>query len=239
MRVNRIVAVAAVALAGLLASVGLAQSGDAVKVPAAQLYKEVSKSAKKANEKYKGKTIEITGKVARVTRSFTGKPEVAVEAGNEFTTVLCYTADKEPWGAFAKGQTVKVTGKFPDFPVVASLEDCKVEAVSAAPLKAVTAAALAKEAEADPVGSGKKLDKTTLKVTGTVVSQEFNAKTNFTDVVLKGTGKTNVACRLIPAEKEAAAALKAGQTATIVGQFGGAYENQVHLMTAMVLTEKK
>src|SRR5262249_12861603 len=82
---------------------------------------------------------------------------------------LCFTAEKEPWGTFVKGQTVKVTGKFPDFPVVPELEDCAVEAVTEANLRSVTAEALAKECEADPVAAGKKMEKPTLTGTGTGV----------------------------------------------------------------------
>jgi len=210
---------------------------EALKLTPQQLDMAVRKSAKKANDLYKGKTIELTGKVIRVNRHFSGKPVVELMAANEFSGVQCFTKDKNPWATFAPGQTVKVTGKFPDFPVVAQLEECAVEAVTKSTLREATADELAREAAADP--AGKKLAKATLKVTGTVASSEFNAKTNFTTVVLKGAGKTDVECQLIPAEKDAGAALKPGQKATVVGQFGGTFENKVHLTGAVVVTEEK
>jgi predicted lipoprotein len=231
------------AVAGLLAGAAPARAADRtdgpVKLTPAEFDKEVRKGAKKASEKYKGKTIELTGKVLRVTRHSSGKPLVELEAGNANAGVLCFTAEKEPWGTFVKGQTVKVTGKFPDFPVVAELEDCAVEAVTEANLRSVTAEALAKECEADPAAAGKKMEKQTLKVSGTVVARELDAKTGFTNVTLQGAGKTRVACQLIPAEKDAGAALEVGRAATVVGQYGFTFEGQVHVNDAVVLTEKK
>lgn len=229
-------------IVGLLAGV-LARAADdndrAVKLTPVQFDKEFRRSQKKTTEKYKGRSIELTGKVLRATRDFSGKPIVELEAGNPYSGLTCYTAEKEPWGTFARGQTVKVTGKFPDFPVVPSLEECTVKAVTKSPLRSVTAAALARECEADPAGTNKKMDKMTLKVTGTVASREFDAKTSFTDVVLKGTGTMQVACRLIPAEKESGAALQVGKTATVVGEFGASYEGRVHVASAVVLSGKE
>src|SRR4051794_31415241 len=109
--------------AGLLAAgAAVGQTGAAgdgggkdgtVKLTPAQFDKEFRKSQKATMTKYNGKTLELTGKVLRATRHFSGKPIVELEAGNEFAGVACYTVVKEPWGTFARGQTVKVTGKFP------------------------------------------------------------------------------------------------------------------------------
>ncbi len=231
------------ALAGLLFGVALARAQDPgpgpVKLTPQQFDREVRRGARKADEKYRGKTVELTGKVIRAVRHFSGKPLVELQAGNPYSGVLCFTAEKEPWGTVAPGQTVKVTGKFPDFPAVPSLEDCAVEPVTESRIRAVTAEALARECEADPRGAAKKLEKQTLRVSGTVASREPDARTGFTDVTLRCAGKTRVACRLIPAEKESGAALEVGRPATLVGQFGGAYEGQVHIDTALVLHDTK
>jgi len=234
---------ALLAIAGMLAGSAGAWAGDAkdepVKLNPEEFAKEVRKGFKKANEKYKGKTIELTGKVLRVYRHFSGKPEVELDTGNPASGVDCFTIDKEPWGTFAKGQTVKVTGKYPDFTVVAQLEDCKVEAVTESNIRSVTAEDLAKECAADPTAVKKKMEGQTLKVSGTVAARELDAKTGFTNVTLKGSGKTQVTCSLIPAEKDAGAALEVGKPATIVGLYGFTFDDLVHVESAVVLTEKK
>jgi tRNA_anti-like len=230
-------------IAGLLLGIALIRAGDArdepVKLTPEQFDKEVRKSVKKANEKYKGKTVELTGKVLRVVRHFSGKPLIELDTGNEAAGVLCFTTEKEPWGTFAKGQTVKVTGKFPDFTAVAELDDCAVEAVTESNVLSVTAEALTKECAADPVASDKKMKGQTVKVSGTVAARELDAKTGFTNATLTGSGKTQVVCQLIPAEKEAGAALEVGKAATLVGLYGFTFEDKVNVHTAVVLTEKK
>ncbi len=242
MDVNRITRrVALLVAVALLGSAVVRAADEPVKLTPEQFDKEVRKNAKKANETYKGKTIELTGKVLRVVRHFSGKPLLDLQANptNEASGVLCFTSEKQPWGKFAKGQTVKVTGKFPDFATVPQLDDCTVEAVTESNIRAVTAEDLARECEADPAAAGKKMKGQTLKVTGTVTASEFDAKTNSPDVTLKGTDKTRVVCRLVPAEKESAAALKVGQTVTVVGQYAFTFEGKVNVEGADVLTEEK
>jgi hypothetical protein len=230
-------------IAGLLSGAALARAADGkdepVKLTPEQFDKEVRKGFKKANEKYKGKTIELTGKVLRVVRHFSGKPVLELDVGNPASGVTCFTTEKEPWGTFARGQTVKVTGKYPELTVVPELEDCAVEAVTENNIRSVTAEELAKECAADPTAAKKKMEGQTLKVSGTVAARELNTKTGFTDVTLKGSGKTQVVCQLIPAEKDAGAALEVGREATIAGLYDFTFEDQVHVKDAVVLTQKK
>jgi len=241
MEVRRIIRVLALLIVCVLLSTAVSAQArnDTVKLTPEQYDKEFRKGQKKTNEKYKSKTIELTGKVLHVYRHFSGKPMIDLMAANEFSGIHCFTVEKAPWASFAPGQTVKVTGKFPEYPVVPQLDDCSVEAVTPSRIRSVAAEALARECETDPVGTSKKMDKQTIKVSGTVVSREFNTKTNFTSVILKGTGKTQVECLLIPAEKEVGAALQVGQSVTMVGQFGGTFDKQVHLSDADVVTEQK
>jgi tRNA_anti-like len=215
---------------------GRSDAGSAVQATADQLVRDFRKNAKAANQKYKGATLEVSGTVLHVGKNV-GMGYVELRAGNDYSGLMCYTKEKQPWGQFAPGQEVKVTGKWPAFAAIASLEDCTVEAVGKSPARTFSAEELAKECQADLRRAGDKLRDATLTVTGVVTETKLEPASGFTQVTLKGSDKAKVVVRLLPSEKDFAAGLKAGDSLTVVGRFAYAVAGEVELDSCLPLTK--
>jgi hypothetical protein len=216
---------------------GRSDAGSAVQASPDQLVRDFRKNAKAANQKYKGATLEVSGTVLHVGKSIVGMGYVELRAGNDYSGLMCYTKDKQPWGKFAPGQEVKVTGKWPDFASVPSLEECTVEAVGKNPARTFSAEELVKECRADLRRANDKFRDATLTVTGVVAETKPEPASGFTRVTLKGGDEVNVFCRLLPSEKDFAAGLKPGDSLTVVGRFAAAVAGEVSLDSCLPVTK--
>lgn len=86
----------------------------AAKVTAGALGREYQENELAADGKYKGKAVEVTGKVARVARTKPGKVTVELQGDeDEFGLVFCdfLAKDSQPVAALKAGQVVTIRGK--------------------------------------------------------------------------------------------------------------------------------
>jgi Leucine-rich repeat (LRR) protein len=181
-------------------------------------FAEECKEQKTANEKFKGKVIELSGVVKTVGQNFSGDPYVALEVGKDFTGVMCFTADAQPWAKVVPGQKIKLKGKWPQDPFGPSLHHCVFVDTGKSPAIILTAQELAKEYAADKDATGKKYADKYLIVTGEVVDKEFNS-VGAASVTLKVEGKVKVKCSFTAFEKGMVKPIKIGQQLKAVGQY--------------------
>src|SRR5262245_52515347 len=98
-------------------------------------------------ERYRGRMIEITGKVGRVAKDDQG-PFVTLQAGDDDTRLRCYTISKAPGARVGRGMPIRIRGQVPADDR-APLKDCLFMEVSPGLAVAVPAVKLAKEFAAD------------------------------------------------------------------------------------------
>jgi hypothetical protein len=85
---------------------------------------------------------------------------------------------------------------------------------------------------------GEKYRTKTLLVTGKYVDAKVE-KSDYTFVKLQGSGKVAIICEVTPSQKEAMAALKAGETVRFACQYGYTESDHVRLSTCWPVTIKK
>lgn len=181
-------------------------------------YKEYQADKGAAERKYKGKVIELTGETDGHGRNISEEAFVSLKVEKQLIGVRCFTADDQPWGKAVKGQKVKVKGKWPEFTISAALVYCVFVETGEYKGISITAAALAKEYEADRAATVKKYDHKHLVLSGEVAAKEFNSAGAAT-IQFKVDGKIKVNCSFTAFEKDATKAIKVGQKLTVVGEF--------------------
>jgi hypothetical protein len=80
-----------------------------VSVSAEQLIKEYEADETSANEKYLGKILEVSGKVAGITEE-EGKKKVSMESSNPMSAVICELEEKMGTGELKAGDDVRMKG---------------------------------------------------------------------------------------------------------------------------------
>jgi predicted NBD/HSP70 family sugar kinase len=108
-----------------------AAKDDLVKVSAEDLIAAYDKNEVKADNKYKGKWVEVSGIVANVAKDLTDDAYIVVGTGKEFEVieVQCTFSDKKKAKAAAdldKGEKVKVRGFVKGKLMNVQLEDCEL-----------------------------------------------------------------------------------------------------------------
>lgn len=108
---------------GLLSMIGGSGSGGggggskdtAMKVSASELFQDYKSNEVAADEKYKGKTLEVTGTVHSIGKDILNTIYVTLEGGGRFEimSVQCYFSDKYKSEAarLSKGQMITVRGR--------------------------------------------------------------------------------------------------------------------------------
>jgi hypothetical protein len=200
---------------------------DLIKVPpdfsmtAEKFVAEYKENRPAADQKYKGKVVQLTGTVRFFSENSYG-PIVSLTAGKEAFGAVCFTANEEPWALAVPGQEVKLKGRmtpsgFGDEPL---LMDCVL--VDPAPTQAIgtTAEALAQEHATDPEAAAKKYHEKYLIVSGEIESKDVNGFGRVT-IVLKGDGKTAISCLIDAVADPTARKLKVGQKLKMYGQYSG------------------
>jgi hypothetical protein len=176
---------------------------------ATALAEEFRRGKTAATTKYKGKVVEVRGILRDVARDATGekKPYLELE-GSEGASVFCYTADAEPWMHNAPGQRVTVRGKWPNFAIQATLDDCAVIDGGGDRAGEVTAAKLS-QAFADDQGDS--YEDKRLFVRGEVTGAEEQKQNDVIYVGLRTDDDPQVYCVFSALEKDITKTLKPGQ----------------------------
>jgi hypothetical protein len=132
-----VVCVAAVGRAGSAASTsgggstsGSKSSGSATPVTALQLYNDYQANEVSADNKYKGKSLMVSGTVSSIDKDFLDNIVVSLKTPNEFMDVKARVDDdqKSKAASLSKGQDIKVlctgSGMIIGSP---QLEDCTIQ----------------------------------------------------------------------------------------------------------------
>lgn len=111
---------------GLLtfSALGLPTASAVIKVDATTLIEEYNNNEVAADAKYKGKEVEVTGEVDRISSTF-GKSSVTLGG---LMGVSCYfsKAHEADIGALSKGQTVAIRGRVDGMMMGVNLKDCQL-----------------------------------------------------------------------------------------------------------------
>lgn len=104
---------------------------EAVKVNTQEFIAEFDKNQLAAEEKYKGKVVELTAYVDNISEDILGKPFLSLKpVNNEYyfdTSIQCYFKDKSELTSLENGQQVSVQGKVDTQSLgIISIKDCSV-----------------------------------------------------------------------------------------------------------------
>lgn len=210
----------------------------AMAISAEALGQEYDTNAKATHKKYDGQLLEVTGKVKQAIQTV-GTPFISLEGSKKaLYSIQCETKDKQPWARFSPGQKVKITGAYNAGVAGPELKNCDVVALEPNPAVTLTAEALAKSFAANMASANKKFQNKTVIVTGTITATQFLAGSGFTDITLRGSGKTAVICRLHNSLQDLGKSLKAGQMITLSGPFSFVDGNNVRLDMSFPVTKE-
>jgi hypothetical protein len=210
-----LVAVAALVVAGR----GRAEEKQVVKLDPEAYAAEVKKDPKAAAAKYKGKVLELSGRVAGLHRNAGG--EVFLSLPSRTAGVLgvaCFLKDKDVFGKVVKGQEVTVRGRYPDYQFGAQVMDCEIVKKGASPALTYKAEDFAAEWAKDRKAAAEKWKDKPIIVSGVITAAKANDVGAIT-VYLKAGDKGRVDCGFTAFEKDLAGKLKAGDRVTVVGEF--------------------
>lgn len=195
------------------------KEADVITVDPEAFAAEVKKDEKAAAQKCKGKTIEMSGRVAGVARGFGG--DVFISLPSETAGILgvsCFLKDKNVFGKVVKGQEVTVRGRYPEFQIGTQIADCVIVRKGPSPALTYTAAGIAREWATDKAAAIKKWKDKPIIVSGEVVDTKDHDVGTTTVILRAGDGK-RVDCGFTAFEKDLAGKYKKGEKATIVGEF--------------------
>jgi hypothetical protein len=105
-----------------------AQYGGAITISANVLYHAYDANEVAADEKYKGKSVKITGKVQSIGKDILGSPYVVIGGSGMLDGVQCVfaTSETSPLASLSKGQTVTISGTVSGKMVQPMVSDCKL-----------------------------------------------------------------------------------------------------------------
>lgn len=104
---------------------------EVVKVSAGAIVKQFEENELQADEKYKGKDLEVTGRVNGIDTEFLDDEKYYVALGKgkfDFLTVNCHDMPNEQLAKLKVGQTITVVGTFDDGgDLGVELKDCRLK----------------------------------------------------------------------------------------------------------------
>jgi hypothetical protein len=163
-------------------------------ISAEDYYDDLDKRKPQAEEKYRGKVIQLRGEVLTLDRGPGGVGQVGLIASKSpGKQVICYTQFPEPWKAVFPGQQIEVRGTLPEPAVFPALADTIFVQFGDIPGTRITATELAKAYADDPKAALKKYRNHYLIVDGEIAAKDADGK-----VTLKGLGKLKIDCRFDP-----------------------------------------
>jgi hypothetical protein len=200
---------------------------------------EYQKDGGAADAKYKGKQIEVTGKLKQFRRLPSGSISVFLEGTT--SDVQCFTEDKEPWRKVLTGQTVTLRGAWPEKMFGLTLVDCRIITVTGDPPPTLTANELAKEYGSDKSGTDRKYrDDHRILLTGEIGAIEPRADKSARVFVKTDVSGVKVRCDFGESQSDQAelARLRVGQTIKILGIYRSWEDQEVGVYFPMVLESK-
>jgi hypothetical protein len=211
-----------------------------VTLSAADFYTEFRKGAEAAAAKYKGKVVELSGKIYSVGYNDGVKSSVIIFEGPEKGRpigAVCVVPGHHFVGELGRGQTITVRG-------TTVTSDARLESatlVKRGPDTVVRVAApdLTKAYNTDRKAVEQKYLNKTLVVTGEVLEFKNAPGSNYEYLELKGSGATRVKCwyPLAPSLKQQ---VRVGQTVRFAGHLfpGGSDDDLIMLMDAKLTGEQ-
>lgn len=112
----------------------LSAAETSLKVAADTLYQEYEANQIKADEKYKGRTLSISGTVQAIGNDILDEPYIMLRSTNDITGVQCmfFTSDKSLLAPLHKGDNVTVVGRCNGYLLNVLIQECSL--VPTAPL---------------------------------------------------------------------------------------------------------
>jgi hypothetical protein len=101
------------------------QAKPEVSVTASDYYDEYESNEVAADNKYKGKLLQITGRVSGVRKTL-GSVYIDLESSNPYLFVACEMSDESAAASVSKGSQVTIIGSGAGKVVYPQLEDCQL-----------------------------------------------------------------------------------------------------------------
>ena len=184
-----------------------------------------------AREKYRDRTVELTGVV---TRAGIGTRKQQYLTLGEKTG--CRTLEPMPWTKAAPGQTVKVRGKGPEKTPGPQLVDCEILEVSGNGPPSFTPEQFAKECAADLKAAQAKYKDKFVQINGEIDEIKFN-DIKQGKVTFKSAGNPRIRIDFEPYHEATLRPLMKGQAFKAYGQFNPTFtgEEQILLLWGLPL----
>ena len=102
---------------------------EVMSVTATQLYSDYKGNQVAADEKYKGKTLEVSGTISTIGKDILDTMYVSLKTGDIIGAVQCMLEDSELEKAanLTQGQQITLTGENPDYLMNVILRNCKIQ----------------------------------------------------------------------------------------------------------------
>ncbi len=105
-----------------------ATTAPIIKITSRKLYSEYKENELSADNKYKGKTIEVSGTVNNIKKDFLDNPYITIKGDQYIGDIQCMLNDSENAKAAAlkKGSYISITGKLTGLILMnVTIENCK------------------------------------------------------------------------------------------------------------------
>ena len=195
------------------ATTGSARQPPDVTLTAEQLDAEIAADFEEARRKYAGKTLQVTGRITRITHVAAGAMHYRM---GPFLSTQYYLRTGQPWCCARPGETITLIGRwFHGYPC---LVDCEVISVSGHPYRTMAATELGEFLEADRDRFRKWFYFRQFLVTGEVLEKtRTGSNLDHVSITLRSTKETKVVCEMEWDEFAASESVRVGDAVTITG----------------------
>lgn len=211
----------ALAVTVLVSSISQADDKkEAIKIDPETFATEVTKDAKAATAKYKGKLVELAGRIAGISRNASGEVFISLPSKTAgILGVTCFVKkDQDVFGKVVKGQQVILRGQYPDQQFGVQLLECEIIEKGESPALTYTAENFAEEWAKDKEAAVKKWKDKQIIVSGLIIEAKAN-DVGAVNIYLKADDKKRVDCGFTAFEKDLSGKLTPGQMVIVVGEF--------------------
>ena len=101
-------------------------SNPSVTISASKLYKEYNENEIAADEKYKGKIIEVTGVIRDIGNDIMDNAYITLVGNEYFGDIQCYFNEKSVVSKLSKGKRITVMGSCSGLMINVQVNDCIV-----------------------------------------------------------------------------------------------------------------
>jgi hypothetical protein len=217
--------------------------GADLSLTADALAKEKNENEKATKEKYKGKVIELTGSVSRISKDIASDPFLSLRVKDTNVPLSIWTVERKPWDKVLPGQGVKLNVIFDESGGIGDLLGGPIREVTGTPNPSITAEELVKAYEADETAADKKYGSSNagnLIVTGEIIEAKPTNSEGVPEFFLKTGSQLKLSCG---PDSESARGLVRGMKVKLLGSsFGfefGKPKEAVRLVDCLVLEAKK